>query len=195
MLWRLAANAMDCISIGMSNTTQEFSTFKPMSDGDSSRDARLTIVDGAQGGMTASDWSSPGCPCWTTLDNRLTAAGVSGPQVATAWIKLADRQPSEGWPPHARRLADETVVVLRHLRSRFPNLRLAYLSSRIYAGYATTTLNPEPYAYQSGFAMRWVIESQLSGALPFEGAAAAAPWLGWGPPTSGPTDLRPAATG
>src|SRR3972149_1435858 len=35
------------VSVGMSNTTQEFSAFKPMADSDGSRDPRLTIVDGA----------------------------------------------------------------------------------------------------------------------------------------------------
>lgn len=169
------------ISVGMSNTTQEFSAFKPMADGDGSRDPRLIIVDGAQGGMTASQWANAGCSCWTVLDERLASASISARQVAVAWIKLADSQPGEGWPAHAQRLRDETTTVLRQLKSRFPNLRLAYLSSRIYAGYATTTLNPEPYAYESGFAMRWVIDAQVKGALAFEGPAAAAPWIAWGP--------------
>ena len=169
------------ISIGMSNTTQEFSTFKPMADADGSRDLRLVIVDGAQGGQTALDWSNPACPCWNTVNTRLQSAGVTPAQVATAWVKLADRQPSEGWPLHAERLRDNIVRVLQLLPARFPNLRVAYLSSRIYAGYATTTLNPEPYAYQSGFSVRWTIEEQLRGRLRYDGTAPAAPWLSWGP--------------
>ena len=171
------------ISIGMSNTTQEFSAFVPLANADGSRDPRLTIVDGAQGGQTAADWANPACECWTRLDGRLSQANVSAPQVVAAWVKLANRQPSEGWPTHARRLKDDTVVVLQRLKTRFPNLRLAYLSSRIYAGYATTTLNPEPYAYQSAFSVRWVIEDQLSGAagLRFAGASAPGPWIVWGP--------------
>jgi lysophospholipase L1-like esterase len=169
------------ISIGMSNTTQEFSTFKPMADTDGSRDPRLVIVDGAQGGVTALDWSNPGCSCWNQINARLQSIGVTAAQVTTAWIKLADRQPSEGWPLHAEKLRDNIVRVLQLLPSRFPNLKLAYLSSRIYAGYATTTLNPEPYAYQSGFSVRWTIEEQLRGRLLFDGATPAAPWLAWGP--------------
>jgi lysophospholipase L1-like esterase len=169
------------ISIGMSNTTQEFSTFKPMADADGLRDPRLTIVDGAQGGVTAADWSNPGCPCWTELVTRLQQAGLTPAQVSTAWIKLADRQPSEGWPNHAALLRDNIIRVVRQLPDRFPNLRLAYLSSRIYAGYATTTLNPEPYAYQSAFSVRWAIEEQLRGSLPYDGPMPAAPWLAWGP--------------
>ena len=40
------------LSIGMSNTTQEFSAFKRVADADSRKSASLTIVDGAQGART-----------------------------------------------------------------------------------------------------------------------------------------------
>ena len=56
------------------------------------------------------------------------------------------------------------------------------ISGGLYAGYATTALNPEPYAYESGFAMKWLINSKIRGDSlnydsnrgPFE-----APWLSW----------------
>ena len=60
------------------------------------------------------------------------------------------------------------------LQSRFPNLRLVYLSSRTYAGYATTSLNPEPFAYDSGFAVKWAIQDRIEGKV-------SGPWLAWGP--------------
>ena len=55
------------------------------------------------------------------------------------------------------------VTILRKARERFPNLRIAYISSRIYAGYASTPLNPEPYAYESAFVVRWLIQDQIKG--------------------------------
>lgn len=172
------------ISIGMSNTTQEFSQFKPLADADPSKDPHLTIVDGAQGGVTAVQWINPGCPCWSTLDQRLQASGVSPRQVVAAWVKLADAAPADGWPSYAQRLQQETVTILQIARTRYPNLQLAYLSSRIYAGYATTTLNPEPYAYESGFSVKWTIGDQIAGSpdLRFEPSGSArAPWIAWGP--------------
>lgn len=42
----------------------------------------------------------------------------------------------------------------------FPNLRIAYLGSRIYAGYASSPRNPEPYAYEGAFAARRLILAQ-----------------------------------
>jgi hypothetical protein len=166
------------ISIGMSNTTEEFRTFVLMNP---SPNPRLTLVDGAQGGQTAARWADPGCDCWDTLDRRLRDSNISNAQVVAAWIKLANAQPHGGWPAATIELKNDTVVVLRNLAARFPNLKLAYLSSRIYGGYATTPLNPEPYAYEGGIAMRWVIEEQLSGRLPFTGASRVAPWIAWGP--------------
>ncbi len=60
------------------------------------------------------------------------------------------------------------------MRARFPNLHLVYASSRIYAGYATTPLNPEPYAYESGFAVRWLVQDRQAGRLK-------GPWIAWSP--------------
>lgn len=166
------------VSIGMSNTTQEFQTFKPRADADPAKDPRLTIVDGAQGSMTADQWASPGCPCWATVDLRLAAARVTPNQVVVAWIKVANAEPTQPFPLHAQILRDNMIAIVRNLKARYPNVQLAYLSSRIYAGYATTTLNPEPYAYESAFAVRHVIATQLSGS---SGLSLDAPWLGWGP--------------
>jgi hypothetical protein len=165
----------------MSNTTQEFQTFLTLASSDPSRDPRLVLIDGAQGGQTAADWANPACPCWTMLNARIQQAGLSSQQIAAAWIKLANRQPTGPWSFATQQLKTDIVTVVRALKTRFPNLVLGYLSSRIYAGYATTTLNPEPYAYESAFAVRWAIEDQLNGLLPFEGATAVAPWLAWGP--------------
>jgi hypothetical protein len=67
---------------------------------------------------------------------------------------------------------------------RFPSAR-TYLSSRTYGGWAKTRLNPEPYAYESGFSVKWLIEQQLKGepALNYDPAKGEVkvPWLSWGP--------------
>jgi hypothetical protein len=47
------------LSIGMSNATQEFSMFKQIADSDQEENPKLVIVDGAQGGMTASVIRNP----------------------------------------------------------------------------------------------------------------------------------------
>jgi hypothetical protein len=51
--------------------------------------------------------------------------------------------------------------IIRAAKSRYPNLQQMFLSRRIYAGYATDGLNPEPYAYEYGFSAKWLIEAQV----------------------------------
>ena len=178
------------LSIGMSNTTQEFSAFQRLANSDRDRSPQLVLVDGAQGGMTAQRIADPedhadGTRFWGTVDQRLQAAGVTRDQVQAAWLKEADAGPTQGFPKYAQKLQAELEKVAHVLHERFPNLKLVYLSSRIYAGYATTRLNPEPYAYESGFAVKWLIEQQLKGepSLNFDPdrGPVKAPWLSWGP--------------
>lgn len=167
------------VSISMSNATQEFSTFKGIADHDPRKSQRLMIVDCAQGGQTMAAWAQPEGRPWPEAMNRLQNAGVSPQQVQVAWVKLANAGPSGSKADHLSILEADTVRVLHLLKQRFPNLRIAYLGSRIYAGHASTGLNPEPYAYEGAFAVRHLIQRQLAGDA--ELTADPSPLLLWGP--------------
>jgi hypothetical protein len=178
------------LSVGMSNTTQEFSAFKRIADADAEKNPALVLVDGAQGGMTARAIKNPddrttGTRFWSVVDERLKAAGLTREQVQIAWIKEADANPTEGFPKYAQTLRDELRQIVRAMKVRFPNLQMVYLSGRTYAGYAKIPLNPEPYAYESGFSVKWLIEEQLKGdkELNFDPkkGPVKAPWMSWGP--------------
>jgi hypothetical protein len=162
------------LSVGMSNTTQEFSEFVREAAG-APRNPALTIVDGAQGGQDAEIVKNPSARYWNVVDQRLAAAGATPAQVQAVWLKEAIARPTETFPADANRLQSVLRDIVTLMRARFPNLRLVYLSSRTYAGYATTTLNPEPYAYQSGFAVKWLVQQRIQGSL------SGRPWIGWGP--------------
>jgi len=60
-------------------------------------------------------------------------------------------------------MQEELVRVLHILHNKFPNLKIAYLSSRIYGGWAASPLNPEPHAYEEGFSVKWLIADQIAG--------------------------------
>lgn len=173
------------ISISMSNATQEFSLFKQLADQDPQKSPHVTIVDCAQGGQAMAEWVSPNARPWTEADRRLTQAGLSAKQVQAVWIKLANKLPQGDLQQHGKKLQADTLAVLQNAKARFPNLRVAYLSSRTYGGHSTTPLSPEPYAYESAFAARWLIQAQLAGdpALRFEPTETPAkvPLLLWGP--------------
>src|SRR6185295_15977985 len=64
-----------------------------------------------------------------------------------------------------------------HSRESFPNLRVVYLSSRTFGGHSTTNLNPEPYAYESAFAVRWVIQDAIKADTGSDPAVAWGPYL------------------
>jgi hypothetical protein len=178
------------LSVGMSNTTQEFSMFRRLADADRENNPKVMLVDGAQGGMTAARIQDPdskngGETFWKTVDDRLKRAGATRAQVQVVWIKEADAGPTAEFPKYPQTLQAELAKIVQLLPDRFPNIKQVYLSSRIYGGYATTRLNPEPYAYESGFAVKWLIEQQLKGDKslnydPDKGKVAA-PWLSWGP--------------
>lgn len=178
------------MSIGMSNTSQVSSGFRGALREASGVNSRFTFLDGAQGGMTAAAIQDPddgrrGAQYWGTIDQRLKEQGLTREQVQIVWIKQADAGPSEGFPGYAQKLEKELQRIVQVVHERFPNVKLAYLSSRTYGGYATSRLNPEPYAFESGFSVKWLIEKQLAGDLELnfdpKNGDVKAPWLSWGP--------------
>jgi hypothetical protein len=148
-------------------------------------------------------------------DEVLTPAGLSENQVQVVWIKDADMDPAlQGCgargtsscqslcnptvaecintpqATEALRYEQELGEIIRAAKTRWPNLQLAFLDSRIYAGYAKSTVNPEPYAFEYGFSVKWLVEAQITqmntgavdaiaGDLNFNNDTA--PWVAWGP--------------
>jgi hypothetical protein len=166
------------ISIGMSNATQEWCsqssgppcgawTFMGRAAADPTvNHYTLVIVNGAADGQDAPGWISPSSPDYDRIKvARLAPLGLSENQVQAAWVKLEDPKPTVSLPADsadANILLTNLGLVMRALRVRYPNLRLVFVSSRIYGGYATIDLNPEPYAYESGYSVKWLIESQIN---------------------------------
>jgi lysophospholipase L1-like esterase len=173
------------VSISMSNATQEFSLFKELADRSPQKSPRVAVVDCAQGGQAMAEWVDPRGGPWAEADRRLMRAGVSPNQVQIVWVKLANKGPSGDLAEHGKKLQKDTLAVLQNAKARFPNLRIAYLSSRIYGGWSGGRLNPEPYAYEGAFAVRWLIQDQIKGAADLnydpERGAVKAPLLLWGP--------------
>lgn len=188
------------LGIGMSNTTLEFREFiqlarahPTINNGPASNGGEMAIIDGAYGGATAVAWDDPADLQYDRVrDQKLGVPGLTEAQVQVVWVKVANPGPSVGLPDanaDALALLGSLGDIVRALQVRYPNLKLVFFSSRIYAGYATTTLNPEPYAYESAFSNKWVIDAQIqqmeTGLVdPVAGdldLATGTPWLGWGP--------------
>lgn len=89
------------------------------------------------------------------------------------------------FPAEAQKLKGLLVDILHTSQDRFPNLKIAYLSSRIYAGYSLRGANPEPFAYETGFSVKWAVSDQIAGKPelncdPAKGQVRS-PWIAWGP--------------
>ncbi|MEZ4281266.1 MAG: PKD domain-containing protein [Myxococcota bacterium] len=183
-----AAGQIVFVSVGMSNTRSAFNGFVDLWEADAARNPRLLVVNGAQDTQTAADWMDADAPTWGVLDALIGSAGGTPQQVQVAWVKLTDDFPAANgeFPAHAELLQSRLEAVARSLLVRFPNLKIAWFSSRTRA-YTdeANALSPEPYAYESGFSVRWMIEKQLAGdaSLEFDPArgAVVAPLLLWGP--------------
>jgi lysophospholipase L1-like esterase len=173
------------LTIGMSNTTQETQAFLKLAAADRSLNPYVTLVDGAQSAQVARITANQTANFWQVVNERLAAAHVTPQQVQVAWIKQANPQPSAAFPAEVIQLQADLAATLHNMHNRYPNLKIAYLSSRIYGGYANTPLNPEPHAYEGGFAVKWLIADQIagSGELNYDGSRGAvrAPWIAWGP--------------
>ncbi len=172
------------ISIGMSNCTQETQAFLPLAQGFSNINPKLVLIDGAQGGQDINAINNPTASFWNTVMTRLNGAGLTALQVQVIWYKEAEANPTDtAFATYPDALKNKYKSVMQILKSKFPNLKICYLSDRIYAGYATTTLNPEPFAWYTGWCVKRLIADQIAGdaGLVYSGANPASAWLSWGP--------------
>jgi hypothetical protein len=189
------------LSVGFSNVTMEFCAFKDMADKDPKKNPNLAIVDGAIGAQDAIIWAdtenqiknptrktaTPARDVWGEDLKRLKTAGVTPAQVQVVWMKQARGLAGllGEFPTHARELQANIEKIVERLKSTYPNLRVVYMSSRTYGGWATVPTNPEPYAYEGAFSVRWAIQDQINGKAelnddPAKGPVKA-PVLLWGP--------------
>ena len=182
----------------------------------------LFIVNGAKGGEPMENWDcqSDIDACednYSRVDDILDDFGATPAQVQVVWIKgnlaaSACRKSMKGTVlddsgprcnpelPYGNEIdaiGAEIALghVLRELKDRYPNLKLAFISSRIYAGWDNNqglplSASPEPYAFENGFAVKRLIDAQIQ-QLANPGSADdpqagnlrlnQAPWVAWGP--------------
>lgn len=174
------------MSVGMSNTSLEFTQFINLVNQSSIVNPKLVVVNGAQGGKDINKIVNPSDSFWLILGNRLAARGVTAKQVQAIWFKEAEAGPADTtFPGNPLGVKTKYKTVMNILKNNFLNLDLCYFSSRIYAGYSTSLLNPEPFAYYNGWTVKWTIEDQLNGdpGLIYKGTGVNSPWLSWGPYT------------
>ncbi len=138
----------------------------------------VTVVDCAQSRNATRRWAlGRATPLWAQCNDQLQAAGLTPNQVEVVLFKTADGFPitshtlgrlarplcGSGDIPNVDACENEqgNGAVARFVKSEWRNTHLMFLHSRIYAGYARDPLNPEPFAYEYGFAVRFTIFAQI----------------------------------
>lgn len=165
------------ISIGMSNTSQQFSQFIQLADADARLHPSLVMIDAAREGAAATEIAVPFGDYWTHVDRQLQGSEVSAAQVQVVWLKTALARESRPFPENAQLLQRTLRSIVEILRTKFPQLKLVFVSSRTYGGYSESDLSPEPDAYESAFAVKWLIEERIKNPSPDRSI----PWVSWGP--------------
>lgn len=177
------------MAIGESTEQNEFNRFLPIAESDPTRNPNLVFVNGAQGGATPNNFTSPSSVYWSTvLNNYLPQNGVTPNQVVVIVMEDTDGIATGTFPSDITNLQAEYETIMQTMHTLFPNLKMVYFSSRVYGGYSNGVGhpdNPEPYAYEMGWAVKWAIQDQLNGNSnlnynPANGPVVA-PWMSWGP--------------
>jgi hypothetical protein len=167
-----AGGTIVLLAIGMSNTMIEFRDFeRHVAPHQPGINPALVIISGAIAGEPADHWLDPNAPPWHVVGDRLAMRGVTPAQVQAVWLKHA----YIGVRPWQELQADlETII--GHLRSKFANLQIVYVSSRT-RSYTLDphTTSPEPTAFETGYAVKGVVTKYIGGELP------ARPFVTWGP--------------
>jgi hypothetical protein len=150
------------MSMGMSNTMQEFAPFIELVNGDPAVNDQLVLVNGATAGQASSKWVDLDSPAWVRANLEIEDAGLTPEQIQVVWVKLA-RFGSGNFPQFALLLQDDLEIIARNILIQYPNTKIAYYSSRTRAYAYWTGLSPEPDAFEGGFAVKWMIEKQING--------------------------------
>jgi hypothetical protein len=176
----------------------------------------LVLADCAYAGFGAHNWVDdrpPSSPYELCLTQRLPLWDITAKQVEVVLWEDADPIGPNRWPsmtpgmvcrlsrvtpfnqapqgsPDVCTYEQYVGMIARFLKAVFPHVKQLFLHTRTYGGYATIRLNPEPYAYEEGFATKWLIDAQIAqmatgridpiaGDLNYRDGTA--PWIVWGP--------------
>jgi len=175
------------LSVGASNPKIEFQSFQNITDTFKLINPSLEVVNGAQGGKSLPKIIDTTDSYWKYIDSQLSSAGVSAKQVQIIWLEEENTQSNNiNFPEAPLELMQEFKALFGVLLQKYPNLKLCYLAARGYSGYidsASTAGNGlrQPRDYYNGWAMKWLIEDQISDdtSLSFAGSNRKAPLLDW----------------
>lgn len=168
--------------IGDPYTEGEFQAFSEVLLKEKKAD-HLVLVDGSQAAQDTTYWEKGLYP-WEVLKDRVESAGIISTQVQVAWLDLNFSSYSGNLQVDIEDQARTLNDIIKITLSKYPNIRVIYLSSPRYAGYSIDSDYQEPQAFEAAFAVRHLISLQEESKLNYMDSVKllkTEPALVWGP--------------
>ncbi len=146
---------------------------------------QLEIIIGAQGGLDLNAMIDTNEKYWLSVDSILQTKQTSSEQIQLIWLSTGDiKTYKNSFPEQCYLQIEKYKQVLQLIKTRYPNIKIVFLSDRTYAGYIGENANGpkelmEPTAYYSGWTIKWLIEKQIKSELGY--TADSIPFIDWGP--------------
>jgi len=128
---------------------------------------------------------------WEGLVQNVYDVGYTPQQVQIGWMYFNAKGLTEppAFPGKSLEMEELYIQFINKAKEYFPNLKIMYMSSRHWGGFADTTITEyyslaEPASYQNSWSVKWTVEAQINGTEPrlqYKGAAPKAPYILWGP--------------
>lgn len=156
------------LGIGNGSAGSSFAEFARIAKADTVLSSRVHFINGCRVEVSLDALQSSSSAYWAEIGIALESESKSGSQVQVVWLQAEDLQNSDtAFPTSAVALAEKLRAVCETMRNVFPNLRIVYLSSRPYAGYADHAAlevrpglrSPRDNSY--GWAVKFLVENQL----------------------------------
>src|SRR5207249_3194411 len=124
--------------------------------------------------------------------DKITAAGLSAAQIQVVWMEHAQQQPTGDFQTSEQSLQGYITMIAKNVLTEFSNCKIIFVSTRTQSYVAIGSIydhNPEPYAYETGFANKLTIQAQTDQTdLCFDDpthfyscSPVVAPYICWGP--------------
>lgn len=177
------------MAVGASNPRTEFNAFLTKIQTDSNINPRVKFINSCIGGQGIQKMNQANDNYWIQADKLIDSVGLTNKQIQVIWVETDNTaNGNTNFPQCAEELADEYYILFKTIKQLYPNVKICYLASRTYAGFATPTAGGvgkgllHPRDYFNGWANRFFIErlvNDLSG-YDFIGEHATIPFVTWG---------------
>lgn len=175
---------------GGSTTGEPFNHLIEIVNGDITLNPCLKLVNATNSGEGMESMNVDHPDYWDYIEeNRLTPKGITPEQIQIAWLFNGSRADTIfDMPAYRDSIEKKVQLALAAMLIEYPNLKLVYVGSPYYAGYADPTYEMytsihEPGSYRCGFGFKAAIEKQIMGnpMYKYTDPGKVVPYMTWGP--------------